>query len=105
MTTVETILLTSGASIVATLIGKLTWDKWNRGDSGGVGRKCADHENCIVRIAELQQAQENNEKQFLKGEKRMDEMAKNIGEIKTGVALLVQRADLHDAKEKGCNHD
>ena len=96
MTPVELSLLTSGIGAAAGIAGKVGWDWLMSGrkyDPGQPGRKCPDHEACIIGIAALKQSYETVKERLEKGDERMDGMAKDIGEIKTGVAVLLDRSE------------
>ena len=94
MTPVELSLLTSGIGAAAGIAGKIGWDWLMSGrkyDPGQPGRKCPDHETCIVSIAELRKGQIDQQNRLMAGDKVMEGMAKDIGHIKTDVAVLVTK--------------
>lgn len=95
MTPTELSLLTSGIGLVSGIAGKIGWDWLMSGrkyDPGQAGRKCQDHETCIISIAELKKSTEAQQDRLKKGDEMMQEMAHDIVQIKTNVAVLVSKA-------------
>jgi len=107
MLQVDAIVITAAASAGTGIVGKIVWD-WLKNRSGGYlpsgpGRKCADHETCIISLERLKSSDIVQTEQLNKGNDRMNKMAADIGEIKTGVAVLVSRINLRpgNQSEKG----
>jgi hypothetical protein len=112
MTPVETAIFSACAGSAATFVGRLLWDKLNGNENGngepfhldGPGRKCEDHESCIVTLTALKGSAENNRARLEHGDQQMREMAIDIkktseavSSIKADVKVLVSRVDHRDA--------
>jgi hypothetical protein len=95
MTPVEMAIFSACAGSAATFVGRLLWDKLNGNENGngepfhldGPGRKCEDHESCIVTLTALKGSAENNRARLEHGDQQMREMAIDIKKTSEAVSF------------------